>query len=113
MGVAKNKCQVPHRRKARSICRICHADKMDRNKLIKNTVEIFDIFYSHFHEAFYFQTDAYLTSLRYITFHGTKTKHFTQTNIDHNVNYNGSKENLDHLLRSETNCFSLYILCAI
>ena len=80
VGMAQ-KVPGPHRRKARGICRICHADKMDRNRLSKTRVNS-DIYYSHFYEAFYVQNEACLTSLRYITFHDTKTKHFTPTNID-------------------------------
>jgi hypothetical protein len=55
--------------------------KIDRNKQSKITVHETDILNSHFTEHFYRQSR--LTAVEQITFHNTKIKHFTWTNIDH------------------------------
>ena len=55
--------------------------KIDRNKQSKITVYETDILNSHFTEHFYRQSR--LTAVEQITFHDTKIKHFTRTNIDH------------------------------
>jgi hypothetical protein len=52
-----------------------------RNKQSKITVHETDILNSHFTEHFYRQSR--LTAVEQITFHDTKIKHFTRTNIDH------------------------------
>ena len=55
--------------------------KIDRNKQSKIAVHETDILNSHFTEHFYRQSR--LTAVEQITFHDTKIKHFTRTNIDH------------------------------
>jgi hypothetical protein len=55
--------------------------KIDRNKQSKITVHETGILNSHFTEHFYRQSR--LTAVEQITFHDTKMKHFTRTNIDH------------------------------
>jgi hypothetical protein len=55
--------------------------KIDRNKQSKITDHETDILNSHFTEHFYRQLP--LTAVEQITFHDTKIKHFTQTNIQH------------------------------
>ena len=65
------KVRGPHGRKARGICRICYVVNpalallmkwIEIYKEIKTTVKDSDIFYSHLHEAFYIQNDAYHVS---------------------------------------------------
>ena len=63
---------------------IVHYDyyKIDRNKQSKITVHETDILNSHFTEHFYRQS-RFITAVEQITFHDSKIKHFTRTNIDH------------------------------